>query len=80
MSIPPPPPLEPRPGTSTSTTAAAMNMHTQNMPTQNTPVMTTTFEANVAVMSMMLETRAIDSHEHAIMQETVEVLYDTNDL
>ena len=63
-----------------STAAAAMNMHTQNTPTQNTPITTTTFEADAAMTSMMLETRAIDSCEHAVVWETVEVLYDANDL
>ena len=74
-SVPPPPPLEPRPGTSTSTAAAAMNTHTQN-----TPVTTTTFEADAALTSMTLETRAIDGREHAVVRETVEVPYDGNDL
>ena len=80
VSIPPPPPLEPQPGTSTSTAATAMNMHTQNMPTQNTPVTTTTFEADAAMTSMTLETRAINSREHTVVWEMVKVPYDANDL
>ena len=43
-------------------------------------VTTTTFKADVAMTSMTLETRAINSREHAIMWETVEVPYDANDL
>ena len=33
-----------------------------------------------AVMMIVLEMRAIDGHEQAVVRETVEVPYDVNDL